>query len=169
MTSWCSTHLLPETGRKVPLDSDFAVCVLGVESSGLAIPYFWLVSPQFSLFVRITADRRIHKYVVTFGGGGWGVLLNWAKFQELQWLLLHSQKVFMLLFHCLVVGMFNFQNNWHTYFCRVSPDQSWPDRPVTCTGFGFLGSLSFFPFRKWSNVHKIKKTTHEGRYLGSVF
>lgn len=53
---------------------DFAVCVLGVESSGLAIPYFWLVSPQFSLFVRITADRRIHKYVVTFGGGGWSVV-----------------------------------------------------------------------------------------------
>lgn len=56
------------------MDSDFAVCVLGVESSGLAIPYFWLVSPQFSLFVRITADRRIHKYVVTCGGGGWGVV-----------------------------------------------------------------------------------------------
>lgn len=55
---------------------DFAACVLGVESSGLAIPSFWLVSPQFSLFVRITADRRIHKYVVTFGGGGggWGVV-----------------------------------------------------------------------------------------------
>lgn len=43
------------------------------ESSGLVIPYFWLVLPQFCLFVRITADRRIHKYVVTCGGGGgWG-------------------------------------------------------------------------------------------------
>lgn len=50
-------------------DCDFAVCVLGVESSGLAIPYFWLVLLQFSLFVRITADRRMHKYVVTFVGG----------------------------------------------------------------------------------------------------